>query len=120
MNLGKMGEAIATRMMLHKGYEIVEQNLHAPGGEIDLIFKEPDEEAYILVEVKTRKNDAFGDIRTSITKSKREKMLKAAEWYFLTKLSCAEMPYIRLDAILLKFKDGKMMCEHLENLGLKD
>lgn len=118
--LGNMGEAIAMKYLLRKGYEFVDKNIHAQGGEIDLLMKDPSRDFYFLVEVKTRRNDAFGDIRTTITKSKIKKMLSAAEHYFCDIKGLHTLPHFQIDAVLLKLDGQKMMVEHIENIGFGD
>ncbi len=117
---GNMGEAIALKYLLRKGYMLVDKNIHAQGGEIDLLMKDPHREFYYLVEVKTRRNDVFGDIRTTITKAKIKKILSAAEHYFCNIKGQVTLPLFQIDAVLLKLDGQKMMIEHIENIGFSD
>lgn len=118
--IGQMGEALALKFLLRKGFEFVEKNYHAPGGEIDLIVLEKTnsgESIYHLVEVKTRLNNKFGYGEESITTQKINKILKAASHYFFKTKKYAELPEIQIDAIIVERKDKLLTCNYLENIG---
>ena len=117
--LGKRGEAIAARYLQNRGYELIQSNFHAQGGEIDLVMKSPEGE-FVFVEVKTRTNDKFGSAKSAITAAKFKKMLKAGNDYFAKGSQEKEMPHFRIDAILLEIRDNKVFCEHIENIGPDD
>lgn len=117
--LGKKGEAIAARFLQNKGYELLQANFHAQGGEIDLVMKSPESE-FVFVEVKTRSNDKFGSAKSAITAEKFKKLLKAGNDYFAKDSQKEEMPYFRIDAILLEVRGQKVFCEHIENIGPDD
>jgi putative endonuclease len=117
--LGARGEAIAAKYLQHKGYKLIDRNYHAAGGEIDLVTKSPDGE-YVLVEVKARSNDSFGDGAASITQSKFNKILQAGEAFFLKKLELSEVPDFRVEAVILQLKGEKVMCEHITDIGEDD
>lgn len=53
--MGAMGEELAASYLEEAGYTIVERNYRCPEGEADLIAFDPDEDAVVLVEVKTRR-----------------------------------------------------------------
>jgi putative endonuclease len=114
--LGIQGEAIAAKFLIRKGYKLIEHNLHAQGGEIDLLMMNPDNE-WVIVEVKTRKSLAFGSGKSAITKNKFEKMLLATRDFFLKQKKFAEIPFFHVEAIILRIDGGKVFCEHIENIG---
>ena len=119
--LGQRGEQLAKEYLERKGLVFVEQNFHAQGGEIDLIFTHPKDKNFIFVEVKTRKNKAFGDIHYSVTRSKIKKMLSAIRAYFFKKLNCDETPDFQIDVVFVQQeKAGEFSIDHLENIGLED
>ncbi len=118
-SLGAAGEIIAANFLIKKGYQLIEKNVHAQGGEIDLVMKDP-ENIYTMVEVKTRKSNAFGDGASAITKSKLEKICSAAEHYFLKKLELNEVPDFQIDAVIVEIKNGEASCEHFEDVGMED
>ncbi|MBT3349198.1 YraN family protein [bacterium] len=119
--LGARGEAIAAKFLQQNfGFELVQKNFHAQGGELDLVMKNPENDEYVFVEVKTRTNDAFGGGKAAITAAKFEKMLRAIEDFFLKKLQRSDIPEFRIDAVILKIEGTKVFCEHVENIGPDD
>ncbi len=117
---GDFGEAIAAKYMINKGYEFIERNFHAQGGEIDLIFKKPNSEFYIFVEVKTRSNDKYGDPKEFVDRNKLQKILNAGYDYFIKKLKLKTPKYSRVDGVFVRLNKGKAYCEHIENIGFSD
>ena len=58
--LGKIGEKLAAEYLINKGYEILAQNFYFDKAEIDIIAKK-NSKRIIVIEVKTRNSDFFGD-----------------------------------------------------------
>jgi putative endonuclease len=52
ISLGKIGEDVAIRYLLRRGFSIVERNFRKKYGEIDIVAKAPDK-TLVFVEVKT-------------------------------------------------------------------
>lgn len=77
---GAEAETRAKNYLSKQGLTFVEQNyLVPPLGEIDLIFKEQNQ--WVFVEVKYRKNKSRGCAAESFTSSKRSKMIRAIMCY---------------------------------------
>ena len=115
--IGIQGEAIAAKfLMMNKKYKLVEHNIHAQGGEIDLLMMNPDRE-WVAVEVKTRRSNSFGTGKDAITKSKFQKIKLAVRDFFLKQRNYDEVPFFRVEAVILRIDDGKIFCEHIENIG---
>jgi putative endonuclease len=51
-NIGKIGEDLACKYLVDKGYRVVRRNYAKPWGEIDIVAKSPDK-TLVFVEVKT-------------------------------------------------------------------
>jgi len=117
--LGTHGETIAVNYLTRKNYRIIDRNFHAPGGEIDIVARDPDG-IWTLVEVKFRATDAFGDGASAITRSKMQKMCVAAERFFCEKCGFSEVPEFQIDAVILHRDGEKVLCRHFQNLGLDD
>ena len=117
---GARGEAIASKFFAKEGYELIDRNYHAQGGEIDLIVKKPGSDEYVFVEVKTRRSEAFGDGKSAITRTKFERILSAVEAFFLKKLELPDVLDFRVDALILRFCNDKIFYEHIENIGPED
>lgn len=79
LNSGKAGENEAVKYLKKKGYKILETNYRKTYGEIDIIAKQGENIAF--VEVKTRKNDAYGTPAEFVTPSKQKKIIKTAYTY---------------------------------------
>lgn len=77
--LGKLGEALATSLLVGKGYTIREHNWRWGKLEIDIIAESGDE--IIFVEVKMRRNDYFADPKDAITPRKIKNIVLAANAY---------------------------------------
>ena len=96
MNRGAVAETLAARFLIARGLAIVRRNYRCRGGEIDLIAR--DGETLVFVEVRLRRNRAFGDAAESITVAKRRRLRLAAGHYLA---GLAREPPCRFDAILL-------------------
>ena len=96
MNRGAAAEALAASYLATRGLTIVQRNYRCRGGEIDLIAR--DGEVLVFVEVRLRRNRAFGTAAESITAPKRRRLRLAARHY-LARLG--REPPCRFDAVLL-------------------
>ena len=76
---GKKGESLAARHLKQSGYRIIEKNFRTKQGEIDIIAK--DKDTIVFVEVKSRKNDRFGNPKWAITPWKQRKISMVALEY---------------------------------------
>lgn len=74
--LGKSGEMAAARYYQESGHKIIARNWRTGHLELDLICEKCNE--IIFVEVKTRKNDAYGGGYGAITANKKRHLIKAA------------------------------------------
>lgn len=110
--LGKYGENCAAEYLRDRGYEILERNWRCQLGEIDLVAR--DRGKLVFVEVKTRNGSGFGHPFEAITPLKVARMRKlVAEWCASTKTSSVQ---VRLDAISVLVRDGKVAIEHLKQV----
>ena len=76
---GNYGEAAAAGYIEAKGYEILVRNYRAFGGEIDIVAKSGD--YVVFIEVKYRKQLAYGRPVDAITEKKRRSLIAAAYGY---------------------------------------
>lgn len=114
MSVGKEGEEIAKNYLTRKGYRILTQNYHSRFGEIDIIAKEKD--CFVFVEVKTRSSSAYGAPIEAITIFKLRKLIKTSQFY-INQFKLGDIDY-RFDAIEVKFLNGKVTVNHVENITL--
>lgn len=111
--LGKLGEDLAVQYLTDKGYEILERNWRNIHKEIDIIAKEGDD--LVIVEVKARQTDEYGEPDIAVTKRKQRMLIAAANAYITRKGLDVET---RFDIISIVFKDGEPVIEHIEDAFL--
>jgi putative endonuclease len=107
--LGKKGEDIAVRFLTAKGYRIIERNWRTGRDEIDIIAY--DGNILVIVEVKTRSTDFFGEPEEAVTERKQKFLVRAAEEYVNRKEIDSE---IRFDIISIIIEQGKETIRHIE------
>ncbi|MDF7679859.1 YraN family protein [Enterobacteriaceae bacterium ESL0689] len=73
---GDRHEAQARRYLEKQGLDFIAANVHARGGEIDLIMR--DKKVTVFVEVRYRGNARYGDAAASVTPKKQQRLLHAA------------------------------------------
>lgn len=81
MKLGQWGEDLVMKDYISRGYHILERNWHTRYGEIDIIAR--NEDCLVFVEVKTRKNQKYGEGFESVDWQKQEKLSITAELYLV-------------------------------------
>ena len=77
--LGKKGEKLAKQMLINKGFKILETNWRHDKDEIDIIAADGGE--LVIVEVKTRSTDFFGNPEDSVNSKKENYLIRATESY---------------------------------------
>ena len=73
---GQAGEEAAEKELRRRGMTLLERNVRAAGGEIDLVAL--DGETLVFVEVKSRSSTAFGDPAEAVDARKRQNIVRAA------------------------------------------
>lgn len=99
---GRLAEDLAARFLERKGLKIVARNYRCRGGEIDLVCR--DGKALVFVEVRLRRNAAFGGAAASVTSTKQRRIILAAQ-HFLTTNALTESD-CRFDCILMNGVSG--------------
>ena len=104
--IGDHAEDQAARFLEQRGMQVLTRNFRCRGGEIDLVCR--DAKTLVFVEVRLRRNAAFGGAAASITATKQRRIILAARHYLAahTKTECD----CRFDCILL---DGNSK-DHIE------
>jgi len=90
-SLGTYGENLACNALLLKGFYLKRRNYRTRIGEIDLIMTK--DNCFYFVEVKTRRNNYFGNPEDAITRHKFERMQIMAEIYCQNERIKSEMDY---------------------------
>lgn len=81
LSKGLAYENIALKYLEKRQLTLVKKNFHTRFGEIDLIMKDGD--TLTFIEVRYRKNNAYGSSSESVNLAKQKKIIKTAE-VFLT------------------------------------
>ena len=77
--LGQWGEELAASHLERLGYNIVQRNYRCRLGEVDIIAQDGARLAF--VEVRTRRGDAYGTAKESVTPAKQERLAAVARQY---------------------------------------
>jgi len=108
--LGRKGEALAATYLTQKGYEIIEQNWRNAKDEIDIVAIH--DNFLVVVEVKTRSTDYFGDPSEAVTNIKQTYLIRAAEEYVIEKEIDLE---VRFDIISIILTSNQHRIHHIED-----
>ena len=108
--LGKKGELLARKFLETEGFEILETNWRHEKDEIDIIALNHDE--LVIVEVKTRSTDYFGDPSEAVGKAKEKFIIRAAEAYI--EMSDLNMD-TRFDIISIITNSKEENIEHIKD-----
>jgi putative endonuclease len=111
-SLGALGEKIATTFLKGAGFSIVECNFRCVCGELDIIAR--DGRSIVFVEVKCRRNLAYGPPQLAVTSFKQRQISKAAlVWLSKKRLYDAEA---RFDVVAIVVHDHDLPeIEHIRN-----
>lgn len=112
-DFGKLGEEIAANYLMEKGYEILECNWRNIHKEIDIIAR--DGKFLVIVEVKTRQTDEYGNPDIAVTRKKQRMLIAAANAYIMRNRLDIET---RFDIISIIFSDGEPVIDHVEDAFL--
>lgn len=108
--LGKLGEDLAVDYLTDKGYQILERNWRSGHKEIDIIALHDD--LLVIVEVKTRKSDEFGEPDIAVGAYKQRMLTWAADAYVRYKKLNVD---VRFDIISIVISDEEPEIEHIED-----
>lgn len=111
--VGAIGEKLAADYLKKRGYKIIQRNYRCREGEIDIIAQKG--EFLVFVEVRTKKNTAFGTPEESVTLSKREKLISLADAYLQTLRNQPSSWRIDVVAVELTPDNRVSRLEHIEN-----
>lgn len=120
--IGKKGEELALDFLIKKGFEKLVTNYRAgkgsgSNGEIDIIVKK--ENIIHFIEVKTRKNDDFGNPESFVSEAQANKISQTAELFlehYEEQTNQEFKGFIQFDIISILFeKDILKEVLHLED-----
>ena len=106
--LGKRGEQLARRFLEEKGYRILDTNWRHGKDELDIVAL--DENLLVVIEVKTRSTDYFGDPSEAVDEAKERFLIRGAEAYLESNQLDLE---IRFDIISVILTGKGHRIEHI-------
>lgn len=113
--LGRAGEERAARYLEQCGYAVLDRNWRISEGEIDLVVARRGD--LVVVEVKTRRGEAYGHPFEAIDGRKRSRLWRLAVAWIAAHPGEAQGRRLRLDAIAIIGPDPATgVLEHLEDL----
>ncbi len=109
-DLGVLGEEIALKHLMGKGYKLLDKNWRHRQYELDLIMRIGDE--LVVVEVKTRKSLYGGDPEVAVNRHKQRLLIRAANAY--VQHYGLDMP-VRFDILSVVIKGEEHFVHHIED-----
>jgi putative endonuclease len=108
---GNKGEDLAADYLVAAGYRIVGRNYRCPFGEIDIVAEEG--KTLVFVEVKSRRNDAYGSPQTAVGLEKQKKLSRIA-LHYLQEKRLGHRP-ARFDVVAVKLLPAGNEVELIRN-----
>ena len=110
--LGRAGEDRAARYFEERGYRVIARNWRCREGELDLIVGT--DRDLVVVEVKTRRGDAFGHPFEAIDSRKRVRLWRLTAAWMSANPALLQGRRMRIDAIGLTGPDpATATLEHI-------
>lgn len=110
IDFGKMGETMAVAYLRSQGLEIIEVNWQHKKYELDIVAKEGD--FLVIVEVKTRRTNFFGEPEEFVKRSKQRQLIEGANAYLENKKRSEE---IRFDIVSVLYNANQSKINHIRN-----
>lgn len=109
--LGKEGENAAVGFLQKKGYVIRDTRWHCGHLELDIVTVK--EGMLVVIEVKTRSTDQFGEPEEAVNERKLRRIVNATDGYL--KFYNLDLP-VRFDIIsIIHDTEGNFNIEHIED-----
>ncbi len=115
INIGRFGEALASKFLRERGYKILKSNYFIRGGELDLITQK--DAIIVFVEVKTRISKNFGSPEEACTARKKHTLLRTIYTYLADQTCNHPAKLWRCDLIAIQFTGSqKATIKHYQNI----
>ena len=101
---------LASRYLLDKGFAVLHYNWRCGHKEIDLIAR--DRDTLVFVEVKSRRDESYGNAHDAVTQQKIQRLISAAEVY-VTRYKI-DAPY-RFDIVTVVGTCDPYKIEHIKD-----
>lgn len=106
-DLGKAAEQLAVEYLQRKGYTILDRNWRWGKAELDIVALDGNQ--LVVVEVKARTSDYFGDPATAVTPRKIKLLVEAAHAY----VTQHELDYeVRFDIVAVLYNKKNRKIDH--------
>ncbi|MFD1293030.1 YraN family protein [Lutibacter holmesii] len=112
-DLGEQGEQLAVEFLQKKGYQILDRNWRYKKAEVDIIAQKG--AVLVIVEVKTRSSNYFGNPQDFINQKKVQLLVEAANEYVISKDLNVE---VRFDIVSILKNKQAFNIEHLKDAFL--
>lgn len=96
---GDQYEVYARRYLERDGLTFVAANVACRAGEIDLIMR--DQQTWVFVEVRYRRNANFGGAAASVTYHKQQRLLRAASFWLAERHASFDTSSCRFDVFAI-------------------
>ena len=107
---GTAAEDLALHYLEARGLVLVTRNFRCRTGELDLIMR--DGEQLVFVEVRSRRNSRYGTPAESVTRTKQQRLLRAAAFYL--QRQHLDLP-CRFDVVAILQPDGEPRIEWIRD-----
>ena len=108
--LGKEGEEEAVAFLIEQGYQIRNRNWHCGRKELDIVATYQGE--LIIIEVKTRRNELFGNPEDAVDKQKIRRIVASTDAYL--RQYALDLP-VRFDIISITGMGKSTKIRHIIN-----
>lgn len=109
-DLGRLGEEIALKHLREKGFTILNTNWRFGKDEIDIIAEK--DNYLVIVEVKTRRSDFFGEPEMFVNLAKQRFLVRAAQAY--TEKNNINLE-VRFDIVSVIVNSSRKEVKHIED-----
>jgi putative endonuclease len=109
LSFGKQGEDMAVEFLIEEGYEILERNWRFRHIEVDIIARKSNQ--LVIVEVKTRSGNSYGEPYVAVDIRKQRSLIFAAERYIFSQNLDVD---VRFDIISIIIDQGRTALEHIK------
>lgn len=100
-DFGKAGEDIAVDYLTAEGYRVLDRNWRSGHKELDIVAEK--DGVLVVVEVKSRKSNRYGNVVDAVSPSKIRKVVMAADAYI--RYNRIDFP-VRFDVICILESNG--------------
>ena len=109
IELGQLGENLAAQHLALKKFEILDRNYRWGKSEIDIICKR--DNFLVVVEVKTRQTQVYGQPFEAVTRSKQRQIIKVTNQYIKENQIDLE---VRFDVVSIIKNQFQTKIDHIE------